>query len=278
MPWGGLLQASDGNFYGTTEEGGARGDGTIFRVTPGGEFTTIYSFCAQPNCTDGASPFAGLIQATDGNLYGTTVAGRACSGGCGTIFKITLDGTLTTLHTLPDGASPQAGLIQATDGNFYGTTILGGAHHRGSIFRITSAGKFTTLHSFQPKTDGMQPYGTIMQATDGNFYGTTYGDGDINSSKKYFGTVYRLSTGLAPFVTTLTPSGSVGASVTILGTNLAGATAVTFNGTPAASFTVNATGSAISTTVPSGATTGSIQVTLSGGGTLSSNLPFQVTP
>ncbi len=121
------------------------GCGTVFKLTPAGKLTTMYSFCAQSNCTDGMFP-AGLIEATDGNFYGTTSGGGAnlpnCPGlltTCGTVFKITPTGQLTTLYTFigPDGAGPEAGLIQSTDGNFYGTTAWGGTYNSGTAFRIS---------------------------------------------------------------------------------------------------------------------------------------------
>jgi len=118
----GLVQAANGNFYGTTIAGGApcianvAGCGTVFKITPSGTLTTLYSFCSQSGCPDGDSPQTGLVQATDGNFYGTTVAGGA--NGYGTIFKITPSGMLTTLYSPLYGS---AGLVQATDGNFYGT-------------------------------------------------------------------------------------------------------------------------------------------------------------
>ena len=123
-PYASLTQGSDGDFYGTTAAGGANGNcnisggcGTIFKVTPGGTLTTLYSFCTQAGCTDGVSPQAGLVRATDGNFYGTTYSGGAssnCSGGCATVFKITPGGMLTALHSfaMTDGAFPQAGLVQ----------------------------------------------------------------------------------------------------------------------------------------------------------------------
>ena len=195
FPSAGLVQATDGNFYGTTGGGGVNDEGTVFRITPSGTLTMLYSFCSQSGCTDGAGP-SGLVQATDGNFYGTTDGGGAnnsCGGsGCGTVFKITPTGTLTTLYSFcsqsgcTDGENPGAGLVQATDGNFYGTT--GG--DEGTVFKITPSGTLTTLYNFCPQsgcTDGAGPSG-LVQATDGNFYGTTDGGGAGNS-----GTVFKIT-------------------------------------------------------------------------------------
>jgi uncharacterized repeat protein (TIGR03803 family) len=141
-PYDGLLQAADGSFYGTTHFGGANQSGTVFKITAQGQFSTLYNFCAQPGCTDGANPVAGLIQATDGNLYGTTAYGG--TDNLGTIFEITTGGALTTLHTFvqSDGAIPLGGLLQATDGNFYGSTVGGGSYDvqyggYGTLFRFS---------------------------------------------------------------------------------------------------------------------------------------------
>lgn len=98
-PYAGLIQASDGNFYGTTSSGGAHNGGTIFKITESGTLTTLYSFCYQANCADGQQPYAGLIQASDGNFYGTTLGGGGASG-YGTVFKITPGSTLTTFVQL----------------------------------------------------------------------------------------------------------------------------------------------------------------------------------
>jgi uncharacterized protein (TIGR03437 family) len=171
----GLIQATDGNFYGTASTGGS-GYGTIFKVTPGGVFTVLHTFAG----TDGSAPVAGLVQGTDGNFYGTTSAGGASNDG--TVFKITPGGTLTTLYSFAgtDGEDPHGGLVEGSDGNFYGTTVSGpgGA---GTIFKITPAGTLTTLHAFSTSTDkGWGPFGGLIQATDGSFYGTAYyGDSTV---------------------------------------------------------------------------------------------------
>jgi uncharacterized repeat protein (TIGR03803 family) len=203
LPVGGLAQASDGNFYGTTAQGGTNSSGTLFKITPSGTLTTLHNFCSQSGCADGQGPGGPLVQGTDGNLYGTTSAGAntACSGGCGTVFKITTTGTLTTLHSfdLTDGVDPNAGLIQATDGNFYGTTYSGGSNNSsyssgtcGTVFKITPAGTLTTLHTFD-YTDGAHPIAGLIQATDGNFYGTTGGGGNCNNFGGGCGTVFRIT-------------------------------------------------------------------------------------
>src|SRR6202521_5902280 len=198
-PVGAMVQGTNGNFYGTTPNGGANGNGTVFKITPGGTLTTLHSF----GTTDGSFPNCALVQAANGRFYGTTYQGgnNATCGfgnGCGTVFKITPGGTLTTLHIFDstDGANPIAGLVQATDGNFYGTTYAGGASDWGTVFKITSGGTLTTLHSFD-LSDGAQPYGPLGQATNGQFYGTTPNGGANND-----GTLFGLAVGLSPFIET----------------------------------------------------------------------------
>jgi len=267
-PVGSLVQGTDGNFYGTTVGGGTDDQGTVFRITPGGSLTTL--------CSVDGYPYAGLVQATNGNFYGTTQSGE--------IFKCTPGGTLTYMANV--GGYPYAGLIQATDGNFYGTTFAGGTNSIcqygcGTIYKMTPPPHVavTTLYNFCSQTnctDGYAPYAGLVQDTNGSLYGVTVAGGATLSNS--YGTVFSLGVGLGPFVETRPTSGKVGATIQILGTNLAGATSVTFNGTPASPFTVNPTNSAITTTVPTGATTGKVQVILPGGVTLSSNVPFRVRP
>lgn len=301
-PVAGLIQATSGTVYGTTEVGGINGGGTVFKITTGGKWTVLYRFCSQINgsgtCTDGANPSSVLVQATNGNLYGTTAEGgngAFCPVfyGCGTIFEITPAGTLSTFYNFcslsgcADGniggnlQTPTAALIQASDGNFYGTTPYGGNYYGGpsgdcgfsygcgTIFQITPAGTLTTLYDFcslSGCTDGGEPAAGLIQDTNGTFFGTTsVGNGTV------LGTVYSLSTGLGPFIETLPRSGKVGTAVNILGTNLTGATGVTFNGTEAA-FAV-ASSAEITTSVPMDATSGYVTVTTPSG-TLTTNVPF----
>ena len=283
----GLAQGTDGNFYGTNTGGNSASDvGTIFKITPTGTLTTLYTFCTQgPPCSDGDWP-TGLTQAADGNFYGTTIwggiSGSACQanspGGCGTIFKITPTGTLTTLYTFctqgppcSDGGlpSPWSPLIQGTDGNFYGTTFTGSACFPlgpcGTIFRMTPSGALTTLHVFN-YADGSDPR-RLMQATDGNLYGTAEG-GAYDA-----GTIFRLSTGLRPFVKFVQSAGRVGQTIGIIGQGFKGTTSVSFNGT-AATFTI-VSGNLITVAVPTGATTGFVTVQKPSG-TVKSNVVFHV--
>jgi uncharacterized repeat protein (TIGR03803 family) len=186
-PWAGVIQASNGNFYGTTLYGGANTYGTIFEITASGTLTTLHTF----DWTDGANPRAGLIQASNGNFYGTTSSGGA--NGYGTVFKITSSGTLTTLHSFDstDGENPNAALIQATNGSFYGTTLRGGTYEQGVFFKITSSGTLTTLYNFCSQsncTDGEVLTAGVIQGADGNFYGTTEYGGTDNA-----GTVFKIT-------------------------------------------------------------------------------------
>lgn len=191
-PTAGLVQGTDGNFYGTTIAGGTAGNGTVFMVSQTGNFEdTLYSFCSLPNCADGGSPAAKLLQASDGDFYSTTVQGGASNSG--TIFKITPQGVLTTVHTFsgPDGAFPATELIQAKNGNFYGTAWVGGANSEGTVFEMNPGGAgaylFSTLYSFcsLPNcADGRNIGAGLVQATDGNFYGSSFegganGDGTL---------------------------------------------------------------------------------------------------
>src|ERR1039457_6364110 len=256
LPTCALVEGTDGKFYGTTEAGGAPVPpyGTVFTITSTGTLTTLHSFAG----TDGWEPEGALIQATDGDFYGTTVRGGTSSDG--TAFKITPTGTFTPLHSfdVTDGYEPVAGLIQATDGDFYGTTYSGGTYGEGNIFEMTSGGTVTSLHSFSGGdggTDGDYPSGGLVQQTNGAFFGTTGGVGSGG-----LGTVFSLSEGLKAFVKTVPTSGKVGSAVTILGTKLTGAS-VTFNGVKAA-ITAN-TATYISTTVPTGASTGPVVVSTS---------------
>ena len=346
-PTGPLVLGHDGNFYGATYYGGSgmfcgglNGCGTIFKVPPAGQLTTLYNFCTVQSCNDGGLPYYGivvgnngyiygvseaqaanvygtffvltptgqfrilheftkaeginplsLIAGNDGNFYGTTTYGGPSGGG--TIFKATPSGKVTVLYNFcslancADGNEPESPLIQGSDGNFYGTTFFGGSNSTttcgfgsvqscGTVYQLTPSGQLTVLYNLCSQancTDGFRT-GTVMQATNGTFYGTSIYGGLVGGCVNGCGTLFSLDIGLGPFVQTNPTFGHAGYSVNILGTGLTGATAVTFNGTPATTFTV-VSDSLIKVTVPAGATTGTIQVTTPTG-TLSSNAPFQL--
>jgi uncharacterized repeat protein (TIGR03803 family) len=179
QPFGGVTQATDRNFYGTTTNGGGHGYGNVYRITPGGEITSIYDFCKRPNCADGTTPESAPVLGSDGNLYGTTTG---IDYGNGTVYKMTLSGELTTLYTFcslaecADGSVPN-GLMQASDGNFYGTTFSGGNSNAGTIFKITPAGQFTSLYSFCSLAncaDGNTPVSPPIEGSDGGLYGAAW--------------------------------------------------------------------------------------------------------
>jgi len=199
-PYAGLALGKDGNFYGTTLVGGRYGCGTLFRITPDWDYTNLFSF----NGTNGAVPYSALVGARDGSLYGTTAKGGTSyhgfdsSGptGYGSLFRITTAGTFTSLFSFSNtnGAQPMAGLTQSDDGNLYGTTELGGAKGYGTVFKLTTNGVFSLILSFDGTAKGGYPIGRLLQASDGNLYGTTadvaaYGGGDMVGN----GTVFRLT-------------------------------------------------------------------------------------
>jgi uncharacterized repeat protein (TIGR03803 family) len=195
-PYAGLIQGSHGSFFGTTANGGPVGFGTVFQMSPSGRhFTERHGFTGTP--TDGATPYAGVIQDSDGTLYGTT-AGTILQGGSvvsrGSVFRMAPDGSgFTQLHNFtdtPDGDEPHAGLIQGLDGLLYGTTLQGGSAHGGTVFRLAPDGSgYTILHSFTgAPTDGQNPNAGLIQGLDGTLYGTTQ-FGGTNSA----GTIFRLA-------------------------------------------------------------------------------------
>ena len=216
-PSGGLILGKDGNFYGTTTWGGQGisgsfpGYGTVFKMTPGGTLTNIYSFTGSG---DGGFIYAGLVQGNDGYLYG--VAFNGGSSGYGTLFKISTNGSYVPLHTFNyvDSGSPYGGLTEGNDGNIYGTTYGYYAGY-GSIFSVTPGGAFTNLFFFN-NANGSHPDGVLLQGPDGNFYGTT-SQGGANG----LGTIFQLSVPLPPVIKTLTQTNG---TVTLTWSAVAGQT------------------------------------------------------
>jgi uncharacterized repeat protein (TIGR03803 family) len=193
-----LVQGADGSFYGTTKYGGpynkvtqgGTGFGVVFQITTNGTLSTPVLF----DSTDGANA-AALIHAKDNNFYGTTAWGGNISSftlGFGTIFRLSPDGTFTNLYKFSggnDGGFPYANLVQGSDGNFYGAAFNGGKYNGGDVFRFTPEGQFTNLYSFTGGSDGAFPYSSLVQGSDGNFYGTTYSYGNYD-----FGTIFEITT------------------------------------------------------------------------------------
>ena len=223
-PYGGLLQATDGNFYGTTSTGGANSQGgTIFSMTPAGKLKTIYSFCAKPNCTDGRNPLTSLIQANDGNLYGTTAFGgtneTSCNSGCGTIFSITTAGKLTTLYNFcglancADGSQPEGGLVQATNGTFYGTTFSGGTVGLGTVFSLSMGlGPFVAFVRDSGKVaQKAQILGQGFTGTTGVSFNGTPANFTVRRDTYLVATVPQGAT--TGYVTVTTPSGTLQSNV-----------------------------------------------------------------
>jgi uncharacterized repeat protein (TIGR03803 family) len=316
-PEGALTQGTDGNFYGTTNFGGSNNVGTVFKITPGGTLTTLQSF----DFDNGAYPYGQLVQGTDGSFYGVTEEGgdlECSNGGCGTVFKITSGGVFTLLHSFSgsDGEFPVGGLVQGENGDFYGTTMEGGAFSIGTVFKITWSDTFTSLLSFGGAYEGGEPLAPLIQATDGNFYGTTYygtifqltpagglttvfgfSNGTENGQSPegglvqdtdgtFYGVTYRGGHDDHGVVYSLNTG--LGPFVKTLPTFGKTGAAVKILGTnltgatsvtfdgTAAAFTVES-GSLIATTVPAGATSGKVQV-VTPGGTLTSNVAFKVLP
>ena len=229
-----LVMGPDGNFYGTTQNGGVYNYGSVFKISPSGALTTLHSF----DIIDGLSPYGSLVFASNGNFYGTTNEGGTCTtGGCGTVFAISIEGKFKTLYNFclqtgcPDGEFPVGGLIEGSDGNFYGTTNAGGnstcpGGGCGTIYRITPSGALTTLHRFN-NTDGAYPAPALVEVRKGLFYGTTSGGGANRD-----GTVFSLNAngalttrynfagtdGFSPFVLTAGSDGN------LYGTTLGGGT------------------------------------------------------
>ena len=308
-PYAGLMQAADGNFYGTTNRGGASNAGSIFKIALNGAFTPLYSFSGAN--ADGGYPMSGLVQGPDGNLYGLAADGTNASYG-GTFFMITPGGTLTTIfdfcpasnnNVCPNGSGLLGGLTLGSDGNFYGTTYYGGANNDGTVFQITPAGALTTLYSFCSQSkcaDGQYSQATLVQASDGNFYGTTYygglGQGTVFkiSTTGEFSTVADLcasacATGEIPYAGVIQGSDGNLYGTTPLGGNESDCVGTSFSGCGAVfEVTLAGVASAVHDFAPTDGTTpeaalmqasdGNYYGAARAGGTASMGTVFKVTP
>jgi uncharacterized repeat protein (TIGR03803 family) len=294
-PIGPVTQGSDGNFYGTTSEGGTSKLGVVFKMTSKGVLTVLHNFAG----SDGQNPDGGLVQASDGNFYGTTSGGGTL--GHGTIFKVTLAGAFSVIHNFDstNGATPEVTMVQHTNGILYGDTDNGDAEGGGVFYSLdVGAPPFIRLQTTSGKV------GSTVSILGQGFTGATaVSFGGVNatsftvSSDTYLTakvpvgaktgtvTVVRPSGSLVsinqqfkviPTISSIAPtSGPIGTVVTINGTGLTQTTKVSFGTVNASTFTVNSD-SKVSVTVPTGAQTGKIKVTTLGG--LASSPIFTVTP
>jgi uncharacterized repeat protein (TIGR03803 family) len=219
-PYGRLVQGTDGNLYGTTQSGGGHGGGTVFRISPNGNYTNLYSFLSFSG--DGQLPTEGLVQCGDGNFYGMTESGGTYVHG--TVFRISPAGNYTNIYSFKgppnDGSLPFSWLVLGSDGNFYGTTESGGTYNTGTIFRISSSGSYSNLYSFAgPPKEGEQTGAGLIQGSDGCFYGVTAFGGTHDS-----GTVYRLSIPLGPPANQISSIQPAGNDLTVSIPSVAGET------------------------------------------------------
>jgi uncharacterized repeat protein (TIGR03803 family) len=232
---------------------------------------------AFPCGAGGKDPYSPLIQASDGNFYGTTGYGgnvtSVCGAGCGTIFKMS-HGVVSVLYSFSgarsDGDFPEGGLTEATDGNLYGVTTGGGQNDFGTLFQIAPSGQYKVLYSFATEV-GSEPATALLQHANGKLYGTA-SSGDPNNT----GSLDSLDMGLGPFVALVRYTGRIGQPVQVLGQGLTGSTAVTVNGIPATSFKV-VSDTYMTAVVPTSATTGPVVVTTPTG-TLTSNHNLRIVP
>jgi uncharacterized repeat protein (TIGR03803 family) len=197
LPLWGLTLATDGNYYGTTWEGGISSSGVLFKVTPSGVYTVLYEFTGG---SDGALPVGPPIQASNGNFYGAT--------NHGTIYKyVPSAATFSTILTLSSDGSQGVGigvpLIQASNGSLYGTAVAGGASNCGTLFRLNTLGTLLQVHSFPCGLGGNGPQAQLYEASDGSLYGTTVLGGNVDSSGdcgKGCGTIFKVSHGVVSVI------------------------------------------------------------------------------
>lgn len=180
-----LIRDKAGDLFGTTEDGGANGDGTIFEIPAGGTLTTLHSF----DNTDGSHALGPLVQDKAGNIYGTTFLGGA--DGYGTVFELAASGTFSSLYSFTngsDGSYPFGGVIVDKKGNLFGTAEEGGANGKGVVFEIAAGGAESTLHAFAGGSDGEYPVSGLVLGKKNTLYGTTQNGGSSND-----GTIFEIA-------------------------------------------------------------------------------------
>lgn len=291
-PYAGLMQANDGNLYGTTSAGGANGDGTVFQFTTSGTLTTIHNF-NHFSPIDGAQPYAGLIQARDGYLYGTTYRGG--SHNVGIVYKITLGGMMKTLQDFdyqPDGALPYAGLIQATNGLLYGTASNGGGEF-GTAFIATAFGQLIPIYTFINSFIGANPVAGLVQASNGNLYGAADSGGSDGCGALFEMTLSGAYTMVHDFTGDdgCSPQATLvqGSDGNLYGTTIAGGAGgqghnygAAFKITPSGTFTLLHTFDGTDGTYPTGAliqaSDGNFYGTTQYGGAYNQGTIFKMTP
>lgn len=186
-PQAGLVLDAQGNLYGTTEDGGTFGEGTVFKIDSAGNETILHNFNVR---TDGGYPFGPVILDNARNIYGTTTEGGPA--GSGTVFELNINGKEAILHAFAasssDGSFPIAGLVRDSAGNLYGTTSGGGSSTWGTVFRVDATGAETVLHSFAGFPDGQLPWAGLTLDAHGNLYGVT-----ISGGSRGYGALFGLN-------------------------------------------------------------------------------------
>ncbi|HEY6767761.1 MAG TPA: choice-of-anchor tandem repeat GloVer-containing protein [Candidatus Sulfotelmatobacter sp.] len=207
-PEAGLLLGVDGNFYGTTANGGSANFGVVFKMTPAGDVTVLHAFTGTP---DGGIPYSSPILASDGNLYGVTDSGGSTNNNAGVVYRIPPSGKYTVIYnySLPVGSGEDFSPLQGSDGYLYISSVTEGANNCGSIVKMSTQGIVADAYDFDCGADGANPYGSLIQSSNGKFYGVT-----ANSAVSMEGVLLELDSSL-----NLSPLFTFGSDTTLVGPN-----------------------------------------------------------
>jgi uncharacterized repeat protein (TIGR03803 family) len=184
-PGAGLTLGTDGNYYGTTVMGGSANAGVLYKISTAGTYTVLHQFAGGG---DGVNPYGPPIQASDGNFYGATAGSGSTNA---TIYKYTASGAYSVIYTFSEFTTGYwvYGVTQGTDGLLYATSNSGGPENSGTLVKLTTSGVLKETHTFNPSNDGgygpIEPIGAPIQASDGNFYGTTQAGGTDREGTLY---------------------------------------------------------------------------------------------